>query len=111
MYLESDRYPLYSAEGKPLGYRSREATERLLAAGHVRPEFGRKGIIKAIFLPKHDGSHPAERNVGRHYSFKQRLDSGARCWKLRRLDLKDERGNWSSAAHLYRKVLLETLSS
>jgi len=54
----------------------------------VTASYGRKGHLKAIWLRKADGTSPVETNVapGTQYSFKQRLDSGRRCWKLRRLD-------------------------
>lgn len=87
MRTSKDQYPLYSADGTPLGYRSREATQRLLAGGFVTPAFGRKGHLKAIFLRRGDGSTPVEVSApaGTTYSFRERLEQGHFVWQLKRL--------------------------
>src|SRR5689334_3979580 len=89
-----DQIPIYSADGRPFGYRTHEAAERLIANGFVKPVYGRKGQLKALFLQQEDGGNPVETHprVGTRYSFPQRLDSGLRCWKLKRLDGRDEDG-------------------
>ena len=108
-----DQYPLYAADGSSLGYRSREATERLLADGFVTASFGRKGHLRAIHVRGEDGSHPVEAQpkAGTNYSFQQHLDSGRRCWKLRRLDLVDEDGVPCNTEAIYRRVLLDCLAT
>jgi hypothetical protein len=86
--------PIYAADGKSLGFRTLEAAERLVSGSHVKPAYGRKGRLKAIFLPREDGGNPADVQAphGTRYSFLQPLDSG-RCWSLQRLDVADEDGN------------------
>jgi hypothetical protein len=82
-----DQCPLYSADGTPLGFRSLEATKRLLAGGFVTPAYGRKGHLKAVFLRRGDGSTPVEAllRVGTRYSFREHLESGKSCWRLKRI--------------------------
>jgi hypothetical protein len=98
--------PIYAADGKSLGFRTLEAAERLITGGHVKPAYGRKGRLRAIFLPREDGGSPVEvqSRPDTRYSFLQRLDGG-RCWSLRRLDGRDEDGNRVSAREAYFRVL------
>ena len=104
--LHQSEYPLFSATGRPLGFRSREATSRLLGGNHVRPIFGRKGRLKAIVLPKKDGSHPIKNSpqLGEKYSYRRRLDNNHSVWELKRLGKGDE------LRPLFVKVLTECLS-
>jgi len=82
-----EQIPLYAADGASLGFRSIEAAKRLIAIDRVKPAYGRKGHLKAIWLCHDDGGNPVETQPrsGSRYSFLQRLDSGQRCWKLRPL--------------------------
>ena len=77
--------PFYAPDGASLGKRTLDAAKRLVAGGFVKPSYGRKGHLKAIWLRKEDGSNPVETRApgGTKYSFLQNLDHG-RCWKLRR---------------------------
>lgn len=113
MRLHEDQVPLYTADGRPLGFRSRVAAERWLAGGFVTPSFGRKGHLKAIHLRREDGLSPVEATptIGTRYSFEQRLQSGRHCWKLKQLDLIDENGVRISSEALYRAALLDCLRS
>lgn len=88
-----DPIPYYAPDGTPLGFRSMEAARRLIAGGYVKPSYGRKGHLKAIWLRREDGGNPVEAHArgGTCYSFLENLDAG-RCWKLRRLDHRDEDG-------------------
>ena len=83
-----DQIPLYSADGPPFGYRTRDAALRLLESGYVKPVYGRKGHLKALFLKRDDGGNSVENHPrsGTRYSFREHLDGGGRCWKLRRVD-------------------------
>jgi hypothetical protein len=85
--------PYYAPDGRSLGFRTAEAAKRLLAGGYVKPSYGRKGHLKAIWLLREDGSSPvqAHANAGTRYSFIETLEHG-RCWKLRRLTYRDEDG-------------------
>lgn len=79
--------PVYTPDGTSLGRRTLDAAERLVAAGHVRPAYGRKGHLKAIWLLQEDGGNPVQphAHTGTRYSFIETLDNG-RCWQLRRLN-------------------------
>jgi hypothetical protein len=102
--------PIYSADGKSLGFRTLEAAERLVAGGHVNPAYGRKGRLKAIFLPREDGGNPIEvqPRPGTRYSFRQSLN-GHHCWRLRELDGRDEAGNIVSTRWAFLQVLADCL--
>jgi len=107
----NDQIPFYAPDGSSLGFRTREAAERLLAGGYVRPSYGRKGHLKAIHLLREEGTSPVEPGYpsGTHYSYRQRLDSGLRCWKLKRLRLTDEDGVSFSTEDLFLQVLRDCL--
>ncbi len=89
-----EQIPLYASDGTSLGFRSIEAAERLIAAGSVKPAYGRKGHLKAIWLLQQDGGNPVETHAqaGTRYSFLQNLSNGRRCWALRRVDVQDDDG-------------------
>ena len=103
--------PIYAADGTPLGFRTRDAAERLVAGGFVKPAYGRKGHLKAIFLRREDGSNPVETHPrsGTRYSFVENLDSGGRCWRLRRLDGRDDDGSPVSTRSAFLQVLADCL--
>ncbi len=103
--------PFYGPDGTPLGYRTPEAAQRLVASGYVNPAYGRKGHLKAIFLRREDGSSPVETHArtGTRYSFLQNLDSGGRCWKLRRVDGRDEDGTPVSTRGVFLQVVKDCL--
>src|ERR1039457_2829804 len=79
--------PCYAADGTPLGYRTLDAAQRLVAGGYVRPAYGRKGHLRAIWLMPDDGPTPVQSRAhnGTRYSYIESLATG-RCWRLRRLD-------------------------
>jgi hypothetical protein len=84
--------PCYATDGTSRGLRSPECARRLIEAGLVTPVYGRKGHLRAIFARCEDGS-PAVRDqlpLGTRYSFREHLDNGYPCWKLRRLGRGDE---------------------
>ena len=89
----AEQIPYYAPDGSSLGFRSMKAAKRLISAGFVKPSYGRKGHVKAIWLRQEDGSSPVETHAraGTRYSFLETLEHG-RCWKLRRLDRRDEDG-------------------
>jgi hypothetical protein len=100
--------PLLRTHGTSLGFRSLKAAERLIAGGFVKPSYGRKGHLKAIGLRREDGSSPVETHAraGTRYSFLENLDHG-RCWKLRRLDRRDEDGVPFSTRAVFLQVLTD----
>jgi hypothetical protein len=87
---QSRMIPVYSPDGTSLGFRPLDAAERLVADGHVRPAYGRKGHLRAVWLLRDDGSSPVQSHarMGTRYSFIETLDNG-RCWQLRRLGRRD----------------------
>jgi hypothetical protein len=106
----NQQIPLYAPDGRALGFRALDAAKRLIEGGFVKPSYGRKGHLKAIWLRREDGSSPVEARarVGTHYSFIENLEYG-RCWKLRRLDGKDEDGVPFSARGIFLQVVTDCL--
>jgi len=106
-----DQIPIYAADGIPRGYRSRDAAERLLQLGFVSPVFGRKGHLKAIFMRQEDGSNPVETAVrpGTRYSYQQHLANGFRCWKLKKVDMRDEDGEPFGSRSVFLRVVQDCL--
>src|ERR1035441_1882198 len=82
--------PCYAADGTSLGYRTLSAAQRLVADGYVRPAYGRKANLRAIWLLRDDGSSPVQARAhnGTRYSYIESLATG-RCWQLRRLGRRD----------------------
>jgi hypothetical protein len=92
--LNWELIPIYATDGTSLGFRSIEAAKRLIANGQVKPAYGRKGHLKALWLLREDGGYPVETHArsGTRYSFLENLEAGGRCWKLRRIDERDDDG-------------------
>ncbi|MCL4853335.1 MAG: hypothetical protein KJZ78_18415 [Bryobacteraceae bacterium] len=89
--LLKEEYPLYSADGRCFGFRSRTAVQRLLSMHLVRPVYGRKGHLKAVYLPDADGSHPVTKSTrGTKYSYLERFEAGSVAWALKKLGKGDE---------------------
>jgi hypothetical protein len=88
-----DQIPYYAPDGGSLGFRTIEAARRLVAGGYVKPAYGRKGHLKAIWLLQQGGSNPVETHPrsGTRYVFIETLERG-RCYTLRRLDQRDDDG-------------------
>ncbi|MFZ5928622.1 MAG: hypothetical protein ACOYX1_14385 [Acidobacteriota bacterium] len=84
--------PCYAADGTSRGYRSPECARRLIQAGLVTAVYGRKGHLRAIFARQADGASAVGDRppLGTRYSFREHLDNGYLCWKLRRLGRGDE---------------------
>jgi hypothetical protein len=105
--------PFYAPDGRALGPRSLEAAERLLAGGYVTPTYGRKKSLRAIWLRQEDGRNPVETqaHAGTRYSFLQKLDSGRRCWKHRRLEGRDDDGVPVSTRGVFQQVVKDCLAA
>ena len=105
-----DQIPYYAFDGRSLGFRSLEAATRLVAGGSVKASYGRKKNLRAIWLIGEEGS-PAEihARTGTRYSFLQNLDSGSRCWKLRRVDQRDDDGTDVSTRNVFLQVVADCL--
>ena len=106
----ADQIPYYAPDGASLGFRSVEAAKRLIENGFVKPSYGRKGHLKAIWLRREDGSSPVETHgrAGTRYSFIENLEHG-RCWKLRRLDRRDEDGVPFTTRGVFAQVVTDCL--
>ena len=104
--------PYYAPDGTSLGFRSDEAAKRLIENGFVKPSYGRKGHLKAIWARREDGSDPVDSRAkaGTRYSFVENLEHG-RCWKLRRLDRRDEDGVNVNTRGVFLQVIVECLAS
>jgi hypothetical protein len=91
--MKSDQIPYYASDGTPLGFRSLARALRMVAGGFVKPSYGRKGFLRAIWLTKDDGGSPVETHPrsGTRYSFIETLEH-SRCYTLRRLDKRDDEG-------------------
>jgi len=105
-----EQIPIYSADGTSLGFRTLEAARRLIESGYVKPAYGRKGHLKAIWLLQEDGGNPVETRArsGTRYSFLQNIETG-RCWSLRRLDERDEDGSRLNTRTAFLQVLADCL--
>jgi hypothetical protein len=108
---KNQQVPLYAADGTSLGFRTPDAAKRLIEGGFVKPSFGRKGHLKAIWLLRADGGNPVETKprAGTRYSFIENLEHG-RCWKLRRLDRRDEDGVPFTTRGVFLQVVTDCLS-
>ena len=106
-----DRIPCYAPDGRSLGFRTLEAAKNLIARGFVKPSYGRKGHLKAIWLVAEDGSNPVPTHApaGTKYSSLQNLESGGRCWKLRRLDQRGDDGEMVSTRSIFLQVVTDCL--
>ena len=113
MSSNNNRIPIYSADGRSLGFRTREAALRLIEKGYVKPVHGRKGHLKALFLKQEDGGNSIETHprAAPRYSFPQRLDSGVRCWKLKRLETRDEDGSPLNTRRAFLQVIVDCTAS
>jgi hypothetical protein len=102
---------MYAADGTPQGFRSLEAARQLIKNGYVKPIYGRKGHLKALWLRQEDGGNPVETHArsGTRYSFLQNLDNGSRCWKLRRVDGRDDDGMPVNTRGVFLQVAVDCL--
>lgn len=60
MSPKREQIPLYGPDGTSLGFRSPEAAKRLIEGGYVKPAYGRKGHLRALWLLQQDGANPVE---------------------------------------------------
>ncbi|HZT28785.1 MAG TPA: hypothetical protein VFA33_02805 [Bryobacteraceae bacterium] len=110
MSSKNQQIPLYAPDGTSLGFRTLEAAKRLVEGGFVKPAYGRKGHLKAIWLRSEDGANPIQSSVrpGTRYSFIENLEHG-RCWKLRRVDRRDEDGVPFTTRGIFAQVVMDCL--
>ena len=106
-----DQIPYYAPDGSSMGFRTLEAAKRLIAGGYVKPAYGRKGHLKAIWLLQKDGGNPVETHPrsGTRYSYREGLDTGQHCWKLRQLDGRDDDGMRVNTRGVFLQVIADCL--
>lgn len=90
--MTQQQIPLFTSDGRSMGFRSKETAQRLIANGLVTAVYGRKGHLKALHSKRSDGSPSVEANApaGTRYSFREHLECGKVAWKLKRLGKGDE---------------------
>lgn len=78
----------------------------------MKPAYGRKGHLKALWLLQPDGANPVETHPrsGTRYSFLQNLESGKRCWKLRQVDGRDDDGVQVSSRGVFLQVIADCMA-
>ena len=107
------RIPLYTAEGELADWISEQRLARLEAAGLIaRVVRHPKGHINRAILFRRPGEGAAvelRQYMGTRYSFREHLDNGRLCWKLRRLDLRDEDGVPFNNRAVFMRVIRECL--
>jgi len=103
--------PYYASDGTSLGFRTHDAAKRLIEGGHVKPSWGRKGHLRAIWLLSPNGGNPIQTRApqGTRYSVVEKLEHG-RCWKLRKLDGRDEGGAPFSGRNVFLQVVAECMA-
>jgi len=103
--------PYYAPDGTSLGFRTHDAAKRLIEGGYVKPSWGRKGHLRAIWLLSPNGGNPIQTRApqGTRYSVVEKLEHG-RCWKLRKLDGRDEGGAPFSGRNVFLQVVAECMA-
>ena len=103
------RIPLYTADGELTDWVSEQALARLEHAGVVaRVVRHRKGHINRAILVRRPGDGAAvelRQYMGTRYSFREHLDNGRLCWKLRRL------GRGNELRPIFLAVVTECMAS
>jgi hypothetical protein len=104
--------PYYAPDGTSLGSRTLDAANRLIEGGYVKPSWGRKGHLRAIWLQNTDGSNPIQTRLPQStkYSVLEKLEHG-HCWKLRKLDGRDEDGVPYSTRNLFLQVIADCMAA
>lgn len=77
----------------------------------MKPAYGPRKRLRALFLRQEDGGSPVEAQprAGTRYSYLERLGSGHRNWKHKKLDGKDEDGVVVSTRSAFLQVVRECL--
>jgi hypothetical protein len=87
--------PLYSSDGELRDWITQDQAAHLHRLGLIHVARRRKGrISRCVFLRRPGDPCPMRlaEYLGTRYSFCEHLDNGHRCWRLRRLDGRDEDG-------------------
>ena len=107
--------PVYRADGSLYAHVSEKRLEWLQSAGLVaRVVRHRKGHVNRVILfgrPGEPGPTPPGAYLGTRYIFRERLESGPRCWRHKRLNLRDEDGVSVDGRSVFLRVVQECLAS
>ncbi|MBI3695417.1 MAG: hypothetical protein HY238_11350 [Acidobacteria bacterium] len=85
--------PLYAADGELCDWISEQRMARLDRLGLIRVVRHKKGHVARCILHRRPGDPKLVRladYLGTRYSFREHLDNGRLCWRLRRLGRGDE---------------------
>ena len=85
--------PLYSYDGALIAWITQQRMNRLEALGLARVVRHKKGTINRAVMHHRAGDPKPTRlaeYLGTRYSFREHLDDGHICWRLRRLGKSDE---------------------
>jgi hypothetical protein len=97
--------PYYGPDGTPLGFRTHDAAKRLIEGGYVKPSWGRKGHLRAIWLQSPDGVWP-------EYSIDlKRLTRRALCLVSRPAEFPFWAGNLAAKRARTLRITLQTRQS
>jgi hypothetical protein len=106
-----DQIPYYAPDGGSLGFRSLAFALRQLADGLVTPSYGPKGHLRAIWVPKDDGTDPVETHPrsGTRYVIREKLPTGHHAYRHRKVDVRDETGKRVSLRPAFLQVVADCL--
>jgi hypothetical protein len=102
--------PLYRYDGDLIDWISAKRAERLGAAGRTKLVRHKKRAINRVILHRMSGEPAPIRNtddMGKRYSFRQHLDGGHRCWRLK--SLASDRSEITLAPEEVRPIFLRVL--
>ncbi len=102
--------PLYRYDGALIDWISPSRAERLFTAGDAKLVRHKKGTINRVILHRTPNETLPMRiadYMGKPYSYRQHLDGGQRCWRLKSLG--DDRGESNLAPEEVRPIFLRVL--
>ena len=107
--------PLYRYDGALIDRISPKHAERLFDIGRAKLVRHKKGTINRVILHRMPGEPPPIRvtdYMGKRYSFRQSLESGHRCWRLKSLAGDQSETNLApeEVRPIFLRVLLDCLA-
>ncbi len=104
--------PLYRYDGALIDWISPKQAERLFNVGRAKLVRHNKGAINRVVLHRMPGETAPMRiadYLGKRYSYRQHLNDGHRCWRLKPLG--DDRSETNLAPEELRPLFLGVLRS
>ena len=107
--------PLYRYDGALIDWISPKRAERLFDAGRAKLVRHKKGTINRVILHRMPGEPVPTRltdYMGKRYSYRQHLEGGNRCWRLKSLAGDSSETNLAPAEvrPIFLRVLLDCLA-